>query len=565
MADEYLINFKVEGAPAVQAAAQSVSGSLGEVGQAAETSGGGLGNITSGLAGFAVKAGLAAAAAKLVHIGLGEIAEDEGAAQAMRKAGLSAEQAAKAMAALEDIELFTGDKVAAARLYGDVLNGKTRELKGYGITLAETATIEEKMAVIEQLRRRGLDVDAARVGTLTGEWQRFKHGFENAVGGVAQGAADMLGLSGAIGWVNTNLLGLSAEAPKAEGNVKKIAVAVKAAAQEMSNFAAKTEDSLRLVKAFKAGLGEDGDTDARIKEAQLTQAVAEGRMTQNEADKERANSAAADAAKKLQEAADDAETTIALVKKAREELEKQTDEKVRAEAESNARDKGLDLPKVKEAGDAAVAESQASKSKAAQALTEAENAAQRELRGRREKLKAAEAERDAKIAQIERQEGEERMREGKEAEGVAAKNNDEKVKAAEAERERKAKLREGFDKLAKELEKGGAAAEKAGADAHPRDRNGRKKTISPKSSNELDPLPKAPAREPLEIIVGKAEGAADKTKQSAEQAGKAMDQVGNAVASNTEAVKTFASTMQARVDALTRDLAGLQRRAAANA
>ena len=52
---------------------------------------------------------------------------------------------------------------------------------------------------------------------------------------------------------------------------------------------------------------------------------------------------------------------------------------------------------------------------------------------------------------------------------------------------------------------------------------------------------------------------------TAEQAGKAMDQVGNAVASNTEAVKTFASTMQARVDALTRDLAGLQRRAAANA
>lgn len=548
MADQdYLINFTATGDAAAAAAARNVSQAVGDVGEKAAASGGGFGSFTSSVVSFAGKAAVAGAAIKAISTGLEEIAETEGAEQALRKAGVAAESLATAMQAVDDIELFTGDKVTAAQLYGNVMNGRTRELKAYGIALAENATMEEKLEVVEQLRRRGMDLDAAKIGTLSGEWARLKRGMGNALETGVQWIVNSTGLTNALGFVNANILGMNQELPKLDANTKKVAVSFKAAAADVSNMGAAVQNGLQQIRALRGEIGKGADdVEKRIAAAGIDKAEAEGAITPAEAQRQRAQAEFDQAERARQSAANDAERVKARVQQERERLGGVTKESIAAEAEQNLRDSGVtDLVEIQKKVAEEVKKRLEEKSKALLELDEAENAALRELTKRNGERRAAQAELDAKLAQADKAEAEAAMQAGREREAEAARNNDLKLKEAEEARKAAEERRKNIEALGKGLAKANEELEKAdAAEKNERDRSGRKKIKAPASPNELAPLPDrtGPATDKLK----------DTTQEAAKKAETNLKDTTAAVNRNTQAVVAFAQTTQnalANVDA----------------
>ena len=581
MADDFLINFVVNGAGEAKAAAQGVSGAVGDVGKQAESGGGGLANMTSGLVGFAAKAGLAAAAVKVLKIGFDEIAEDEAAEIHLRKVGLSADAAKKAMDALEDIELFTGDKVAAAQLYGDVINGKTRALKELGIELAETATMEEKLAVIQQLRARGTEVDAARIGTFTGEVQRLKRELENFAGDEVKRKLFIPEVTAALSFFNTKVLGLNAELPKlAKEQIATAEAAKRAAAAAKQEADGETAVALAVVGLTKAlneksvaaqkaqaAMAEADDAETNAAKAKLAVDEARGDITKDEAESRRraldfeqeerrllAKKSALDAREEdlnkeedkaraierpldrlggvtrddpaAKERVKESEALLAKVAEERAALEQE-----RKNLENRKRENELN----KEAGDLnQTAETIAREKENTDRLRKAAGEFADELEEDQDKINK-------------------RRREKREKEAEEARRADEK----DAEQRRK-----GFEKLNEKLAAG--EKERDGVERSPRDSRGRRKIISPKSDNELAPLPQRNPEPPLEIIIGKADDAAGKTKEAVNATGKSLDNLAGSVGAHTAAVDAFAAGVVARLDAQERNLAQLARQVRAN-
>lgn len=560
MADQdYLINFTATGDATAAAAARNVSQAVGDVGEKAASSGGGFGSFTSSVVSFAGKAAVAGAAIKAISTGLEEIAETEGAEQALRKAGVAAESLATAMQAVDDIELFTGDKVTAAQLYGNVMNGRTRELKAYGIALAENATMEEKLEVVEQLRRRGMDLDAAKIGTLSGEWARLKRGMGNALETGVQWIVNSTGLTNALGFVNANILGMNQELPKLDANTKKVAVSFKAAAADVSNMGAAVQNGLQQIRALRGEIGKGADdVEKRIAAAGIDKAEAEGAITPAEAQRRRAQAEFDQAERARQSAANDAERVKARVQQERERLGGVTKESIAAEAEQNLRDSGVtDLVEIQKKVAEEVKKRLEEKSKALLELDEAENAALRELTKRNGERRAAQAELDAKLAQADKAEAEAAMQAGREREAEAARNNDAKLKEAEAARKAAEEKQKNLEALGKGLAEANKELEKAdAAEKNERDRSGRKKIKAPASPNELAPLPDrtGPATDKLK----------DTTQEAAKKAETNLKDTTAAVNRNTQAVVAFAQTTQNAFANVDSQLASLENRIKSN-
>ena len=138
-----------------------------------KSSGGGkAGFMAAGLGGIAARAAGFLGAAKLVSMGMQEVAEDEDAILTLQKYTLSVEEATEAMEMLDDLRAYGGDKVGAADIFGKVMSGQTRILKQYGIELAENSTREQRFAALQELHAKGVTSMNDKVKTLGGSfWQ----------------------------------------------------------------------------------------------------------------------------------------------------------------------------------------------------------------------------------------------------------------------------------------------------------------------------------------------------------------------------------------------------------
>jgi len=580
MADQdYLINFTATGDAQAAAAARNVSAAVGEVGDKAEGSTGGFGSFTSSVVSFAGKAAVAGAAIKLVSTGLEEIAETEGASEALRKAGISADAMSSALQAVDDIELFTNDKVTAARIYGDVMNGRTRELKAMGIELSANATQEEKLAAIQELRRRGMAEDAARVGTLTGEWSRLKRGVGNFIEARFEGGANLL--AGAIGWVNKNVLGLSTEVPK----LTRQQIANAKAAEDMAKAnrlaAAGVKEGEEAVKKFTDALAKQSEAAKRANDENIAADDAEFALQMQEVDNAEAGGGMS------KEAAEEERRRIRWEQKDRE-LGNQRDALKRREekiAEEERAAKGILQPGDAIAG--TIGENEAAKARLAESA--ARMAAVEE---ERRKLQAEKEinEKKARLNDLQRQ-GEQMKGEAEEKQrideavnelldGIAAdekkiferrkndrlkredeaakKKNAAKLKEAEDARKAAEQRKKDIEALGKGIEAANKELENAenadkGSD---RDRNGRKRIKAPASPNELAPLPDrtAPATDKLK----------DTTQDAAKKAEANLKATENAVNRNTAAVVNFAQTTQNAFADVDSKLASLENRIKSN-
>jgi len=327
MADPLKIQFIATGAEGVESAANRVSGSLTGVGTSAEQAsakgGGAFGTLGGSVGKLAIAAGVAGAAIKTVGAAFGEFAEGEQMTVELQKFGVSAAEAAKQAELLYNIETFTGSKIEAARLYGEVTNGIGRSLRRYGIELSATSTQQERMNALLELGARGAAVQEAQATTLTGSWEIFKRKTVDVLGNAAGWVVEITGLNKALGWLNEKLFGvksagenaakgLQAATPELEksGKAAKLASeeweelqkAIGATGKEFDAFAAKEDARRKRNDEFL-----DANADAEI--AALERKKAEGKITEENFNKEKARIEGAQSVYKAEAAVEQATKT----------------------------------------------------------------------------------------------------------------------------------------------------------------------------------------------------------------------------------------------------------------
>lgn len=174
------IRINVTGGAQAAAEAQKVAGAFQNIGVTAKTAVEQSAGITDGfsasLGTLAAKIGGVAATAKLLHSFWDEFKEGEEAAVTLTKLGVSASEAAQAGEVLEGLEWLTGSKVAGAQLMGRALNGLTRELRQYGIEVAEDSTRTERWAAVQEAAAAGMRVREAEMAGLTGNFKILAKG-----------------------------------------------------------------------------------------------------------------------------------------------------------------------------------------------------------------------------------------------------------------------------------------------------------------------------------------------------------------------------------------------------
>ena len=257
--EQFQIGFAVTGAGAAAAETDKVAGALKNVGVAAQnasagTKGGGiLGGLTQGMAGFATQASGFFAAAKLIRDGLGEIAEDDGAALALQKYTLSVEEAAAASEMLDGLRAYGGDKVGSAEIFGKVMSGQTRILKQFGIEMAEGASRQERFTALQALAARGAEVQKAKLETLGGQFWALGEATGDATGKLIKFAVDGLDkLAGGEGGADSFLNKLTFAIENfGKGNAQMTAEAVKAAQAGNAQHAAQKAVNRAAVEGAK--------------------------------------------------------------------------------------------------------------------------------------------------------------------------------------------------------------------------------------------------------------------------------------------------------------------------
>ncbi len=223
------LNIVVQGAGAAVSEAQKVAGALKGVGTAAKEAsekggGSGGGGMFGGLTASMGKAGplavAAAAGMKVFSDAMGEVAENDRAEVALRKFGISAEEASKHAELLGKLELFKdGDAAQAAELFGKALKGSGQELKQYGITLKEGATEAERIAAATELAERGVVSYAQKNETMTGAIGAFYDGVTGKLGN-AISAVGTVGTK-SLGFIN-QLFGFAPSTEQLEAAKKKL-------------------------------------------------------------------------------------------------------------------------------------------------------------------------------------------------------------------------------------------------------------------------------------------------------------------------------------------------------
>jgi hypothetical protein len=247
---------------------------------------------SGGFTALATKLVPVAAAIKLVHDGLGEVAEDDRAEVALRRFGVAAEEAAKHAELIEKLDLFTGDKAAAAELFGRTMNGSTRGLVQFGIFLEETATKQERLNALQILAARGADAQMAKNQTLTGSFMILGKGLAEGTGDFLKWLGTVTGITSAVGWLNDQLGFTKVKADDATASVKDLSLTMaempqmaetaRAAAEKTAaafdDIRQRAEAATEKIDIMQGRLGkvEKAPTDEDIEDLELKRREASG-------------------------------------------------------------------------------------------------------------------------------------------------------------------------------------------------------------------------------------------------------------------------------------------------
>ena len=144
---------------------RGVSGQIPVVGTA-------LGTL-SGAA--ASRLGLAAAAVSALSVAFKQFSGEESSRATLLGFGLKKETIAADIKAVKDLaEATGGDLASATQLYLHAVNGQTRALKALGFVIDEAGSAAERLASIQsQAGARAMELEANRLETLPGKWDRY--------------------------------------------------------------------------------------------------------------------------------------------------------------------------------------------------------------------------------------------------------------------------------------------------------------------------------------------------------------------------------------------------------
>jgi hypothetical protein len=264
----------------------------------------GMASLGSRVGSMAPQLAAVAAGVGALKVGFDELAETQGAENAMTRLGLSLDDVAAGMEAVEGLEFITGNKVSAAELFARVLNGQVRGLQQYGIELDQNSTREERLAALRTLTTRGINQQVLETRTLAGAYgyagKSAANFAESIAGAVAEGLMlRELGL--AIGDVfSGKFFGEGAaerrlavsrirteqeEAAKASEN---LAAKEKERAKQEALAAAGTEEAATAVKNLTTRLDESASASASASSAINKLAQDELALRQAKIDKEEA-------------------------------------------------------------------------------------------------------------------------------------------------------------------------------------------------------------------------------------------------------------------------------------
>lgn len=278
-----------------------------------------------------------AAALKVVSDVSSEIAENDRAAVALEKFGISAEMAARNAEKIDKLELFfDGNRQQAAETFGKIINGNTQGLEGLGIQLEKNSTLAQRMAAVDQLAARGAAAAAAQNRTLTGSLGLLARGFVDVVANGAQWLAEVTGLTAGLGWLNEKLGFVDASAKSAAaseanmaGETKNLTAALQdvpetanQATQAISSIQAAAQNAANSLKVMTDALNragkQPGDDEMAALEDRL--AVLNGE-DESEVKRRRAETNYRIAQDARQRDANNAETALAAAKKTLAELD----------------------------------------------------------------------------------------------------------------------------------------------------------------------------------------------------------------------------------------------------